>query len=480
LGIGTVNPTEKLDVAGNINASGAVKASSEAISGTVTAASFVGNGSGLTGITTSAANTANTANFATSAGDAATVGGNPPSAFAPATGSPNYVAKAGDTMTGTLNLPANGLVAGNNQLVLNGGNVGIGTATPEAVSGYTSLHLDDAGTGSGGTFLQLTHSATGNKARIVSDSNGLIVCSGCGGNTTPAPIRIKAGDITTGTDSHVTLQPTGNLGIGTVNPTQKLDVAGNINASGTVKAGGGIVFADGSTQLSAAAGVLSVTGGSGITGTGGPTPVLSLNTGFTDARYLRLAGGTLSGPLAATSFSGNGGALTNLNPANLSAGTAGVNINGNAATATSAVNAANLGGIAASTYARQDIGNAFSGNQSVAGNLNVSGNSATSGSLTIGGGTGITKHLSMTFNAAFPALKPSTCSALTFTLTGASDGDTLALGVPNALMTGGGTLTYSAWVSASDTITIRACNINPNTPQKTAGTGAIRVDVWKH
>jgi len=40
------------------------------------------------------------------------------------------VAVAGDTMTGTLNLPANGLVAGTNQLVLSGGKVGIGTTTP--------------------------------------------------------------------------------------------------------------------------------------------------------------------------------------------------------------------------------------------------------------------------------------------------------------------------------------------------------------
>ncbi len=41
-----------------------------------------------------------------------------------------WVEKAGDTMTGILNLPTNGLVAGTNQLVLNNGKVGIGTATP--------------------------------------------------------------------------------------------------------------------------------------------------------------------------------------------------------------------------------------------------------------------------------------------------------------------------------------------------------------
>jgi hypothetical protein len=40
------------------------------------------------------------------------------------------VLKSGDTMTGTLNLPANGLVAGTSQLVLSGGNVGIGTSSP--------------------------------------------------------------------------------------------------------------------------------------------------------------------------------------------------------------------------------------------------------------------------------------------------------------------------------------------------------------
>jgi N-acetylneuraminic acid mutarotase len=41
-----------------------------------------------------------------------------------------YVNVAGDTMTGNLNLPANGLMAGTNQLVLSGNNVGIGTASP--------------------------------------------------------------------------------------------------------------------------------------------------------------------------------------------------------------------------------------------------------------------------------------------------------------------------------------------------------------
>lgn len=43
---------------------------------------------------------------------------------------PRYVLKAGDTMTGTLNLPANGLAVGTGQLVTAAGNVGVGTTTP--------------------------------------------------------------------------------------------------------------------------------------------------------------------------------------------------------------------------------------------------------------------------------------------------------------------------------------------------------------
>ena len=47
--------------------------------------------------------------------------------------SADFVAVAGDTMTGTLNLPVDGLVAGTDQLVLFGGHVGIGTAYPSPV-----------------------------------------------------------------------------------------------------------------------------------------------------------------------------------------------------------------------------------------------------------------------------------------------------------------------------------------------------------
>jgi hypothetical protein len=61
-----------------------------------------------------------------------------------------FVLKAGDTMTGVLNLPANGLVVGTNQLVAAGGRIGIGTSTPNdqlEITGNLRLPTTTATTG---------------------------------------------------------------------------------------------------------------------------------------------------------------------------------------------------------------------------------------------------------------------------------------------------------------------------------------------
>ena len=52
--------------------------------------------------------------------------------YAPLTGSANYVAEAGGTMTGALTLPANGLQMAGNQIVTTGGQLGYG-ATPQSI-----------------------------------------------------------------------------------------------------------------------------------------------------------------------------------------------------------------------------------------------------------------------------------------------------------------------------------------------------------
>jgi hypothetical protein len=75
-----------------------------------------------------------------------------------------YVAKSGDTMTGTLNLPANGLAVGTNQLVASGGKVGIGTPNP-------STPLDIL---AGGAAVKLTSSNAfyGSSVSLVNNSTG--------------------------------------------------------------------------------------------------------------------------------------------------------------------------------------------------------------------------------------------------------------------------------------------------------------------
>jgi uncharacterized repeat protein (TIGR03803 family) len=196
---------------------------------------------------------------------------------------------------------------------------------------------------------------------------------------------------------------------------------------------------------------------------------------------------TVNGLVSATKFVGSGVGLTNINPANIAAGTANISITGNAATATTAntamtanlansalvaTNADNLGGISSASYARLDIGNTFTGNQTVNGTVAV-------GSLSIGNGTAITKYLSAVFNPNFAPLAAGTCASVSFPFSGVANGDTTALGVPSTRMVGPGNFIYTAWVGVANTITIQACNVS-STSQTTAGTGSIRVDVWKH
>jgi hypothetical protein len=174
VGIGTTMPAEKLDVAGKIKAM-----------------AFLGDGSALTGIN-----------------DAA------------------KVAKAGDTMTGMLNLPANGLAAGSNQLVLAAGHVGIGTTSPNVrlhIAGGTDAQL------TGGGFLQVGSSTSTN---ILVDNNEIMARNN--GATATLALNANGGNVT------LIQSGTGSVGIGTASPSPlfKLHVEGSsagilgINTSG--------------------------------------------------------------------------------------------------------------------------------------------------------------------------------------------------------------------------------------------------------
>ncbi|MHB8654557.1 MAG: beta strand repeat-containing protein [Terriglobia bacterium] len=107
------------------------------------------------------------------------------------------------------------------------------------------------------------------------------------------------------------------------------------------------------------------------------------------------------------------------------------------------------------------------------------GDIAASGSVSIGGGTPITEHLSMVVTPGFANLNSLACTSANFTLTGAADGDTVALGVQNSMMNVDVPLVYTGWVSVANTITIRDCNFS-GAKQKVAATGSIRIDLWRH
>jgi uncharacterized repeat protein (TIGR03803 family) len=198
---------------------------------------------------------------------------------------------------------------------------------------------------------------------------------------------------------------------------------------------------------------------------------------------------TVDGSLSAFTFTGNGSGLTNVSASGLNCTACvgnmqlGINYAGSTSQGGAAANALMLGGFLPSAF--QPAGfyattgaNAFTGNQSVTGNLALTGNSSTTGTTTMGsGGTPIVQHLSMTFNPNFVLKTGQVCTSQAFTFTGVSDGNTVALGVPNERMTATD-LIYMGWVSAPNKVTLRVCAFAGKPAN--FGTGTIRVDVWQH
>lgn len=207
--------------------------------------------------------------------------------YTPANGS-NYVAKTGDTMSGALNLPANGLVVGTNQLVASGGNVGIGTTGPLATlhlnnnssavpGGALSgglLHLSGAdglsptavvdGFGNYPALIFRRAANTAAAPQTLGPSSTLMQIGGRGydGTSYASANQAQIGFFTESTwsasnhDTRISFQTTptgsttaaermridqaGNVGIGTTTPTSRLQVAGGvqIGADGAACAAG--------------------------------------------------------------------------------------------------------------------------------------------------------------------------------------------------------------------------------------------------
>ncbi len=144
---------------------------------------------------------------------------------------------------------------GDSVLFESSGNVGIGTTTP---SRLLEIRKDQ----NASTYLQLTNAAdTADLSRsrlalvagsVTQEMQSIAMDGGYFGTTSNHPFRIY-----TNKNTRMTVDTSGRVGIGTMNPTQRLEVAGNVKVTGT---GNGIVFPDGSSLTSSlAARIRSVT-----------------------------------------------------------------------------------------------------------------------------------------------------------------------------------------------------------------------------
>lgn len=89
----------------------------------------------------------------------------------------------------------------------------------------------------------------------------------------------------------------------------------------------------------------------------------------------------------------------------------------------------------------------------------------------------LAKTLTATASLDFNSTAASSSSELTMTLTGAADGDAVSLGIPGAAVMPNSS--FTAWVSAANTITIRFCNNDAANPQNPAS-GTFRISLIKY
>ena len=173
---------------------------------------------------------------------------------------------------------------------LSGNSLGIGTNNPEE-----RLHINNGNllfSNSNGVYGETTDGSNARLFHIGSDDNLYV-----NANSDVGDVRIQGG----GTN-RVAITSAGNVGIGTMSPSHDLDISGDLRFTGTLQ-GGTVPWA----RLS---GYPSVNAGTGLTGGGSlsATRTINLDTGYTDGRYVRETGDTMTGNLNM-----NGNQISNLN-----------------------------------------------------------------------------------------------------------------------------------------------------------------------
>jgi hypothetical protein len=110
--------------------------------------------------------------------------------------------------------------------------------------------------------------------------------------------------------------------------------------------------------------------------------------------------------------------------------------------------------------------------------LTFNGTNLNTTTLTVGAGSTISGYISNTAALDFPSTAAGTCEALTITLTGAAVGDAVILGVDNASIPGVNYIYPTAWVSATNTVTVKGCNIQTVSALDPAS-GTFKVAIFK-
>lgn len=260
LGIGTLTPDTKLQVIGIVSAS--KFETNGQISASLFSGSFVGDGSGLTGISAGGSGIfTETGSFYATTNNLQITGSltvgetsiyKSGSTVLNVEGSSGQLFSITDTLSGSLysvndisGLPIfevfsdDTIIAGaynQNDFVITDSKVGIGTASPSL---KLSVEYDDNAFAGGLSVKNINTGANAYSAlQIIAGNNstGLSLSQG----STDGHIRIYNGDDTdiifsTDATEQVRITNTGDVGIGKDNPTSKLDISGSLTVTGSIK-----------------------------------------------------------------------------------------------------------------------------------------------------------------------------------------------------------------------------------------------------